>query len=76
MEQKVGSGFASHEEMRIRNTRRRKQPDLAEGEDAIVHNVARLAERLLELLLERGSRVQEVNLAVLFRGGHLCSGKA
>ncbi len=62
--------------MRIRNTGRRKHANLAEGEDAVVHAVARLAEGLLELLLERGGRVQEVNLAVLFGGGHLCSGKA
>jgi hypothetical protein len=62
--------------MRIRNTGRSKHANLAEGEDAVVHDVAWLAERLLELLLERCGRVQEVNLAVLFRGGHLCSGKA
>jgi hypothetical protein len=44
---------------------------LAKRENTIVRDVAGFAKSLLELLLNGCSRIQEVDLAVLLRRGHL-----
>lgn len=45
----------------------REEDVLAEGQDAVVRDVARLTERLLQLLLDLSLGVQQVNLGILLR---------
>ena len=54
----------------------REDDELAEAEHAVVGNIARFAECLFQLFLDRGGRVEQVDLAVLLTGAHLGASQA